>query len=269
MKTGIFITIFLFAASICVFPVPIEDLIPSDTAALLRASERGQIIETQLRNPTPKLLPQNTELRQYVNLTRNSLNPNIMIEALYLYTKPSIYHSSVQNWDERQKIGIFNQLTAISTLTGIQYFSASRNTMRIFYESSTVIDNAQAKNPLPDPVYTQLPQTLTLNARQIDSTFGDNIYSYHYINTADSIFFSQTNTTAMSYGIIPAIGRGNLRSIIAVIDCGDSILVYAVSMARASTIPGMGDRISNSFNNRAIAVLNWFTNRINSEIFIR
>jgi len=231
--------------------------------------EQGQIIETQLRNPITRLLPYNTDLQQFVTETKGSLNPNMMVEALYLYQKPSIYITPSNNWDERQKIGIFNQLTAISSLTGIQYYSASRNSMRTFYESSTIIDNTQTKNPLPDPSFIQIPQTYSLYARQKDLTFGDNIYSYSYQNSADIIFFYQTNITALNYGIIPAIGKGNLRSIIAVIDCGDSILVYAVSMTKASTLPGMGDRIGNSLSNRAAALLNWFTTRIISRIFIQ
>ena len=262
-----FLTVLLFVINTQIFAVPVEDLIPNEIATQLRALEQGRIIETQLRNPSPRLIPQNSDLQQFVTQSRNSLNPNMMVEAVYLYTKPPAYRTSSVSWDEVQKTGIFNQLTAISTLTGIQYFSASRNAMRTFYESSAIIDNPQTRNPLPDPIFTQLPQSLTLYARQKDLTFGDNIYSYNYINTKDAIFFSQTNTTALTYGIIPAIGRGNLRSIIAVIDCGDSILVYAVSMAKASAVPGMGDRIGNSLTNRAQALLNWFTGRITNEIF--
>ncbi|MCL2441195.1 MAG: hypothetical protein FWD14_05605 [Treponema sp.] len=250
------------------FAVPLETLVSADTAARLRASDE-LILETQLRNPSLRLLPQNAELRQFVNTASQSLNPGMMVEALYLYRKPAGFHTSASNWDEGQKLRIFNQLTAISTLAGIQYYSSSRGVMRTFYESSGVIDSATNRNPLPDPVFTQIPLMLSLHARQKDLTFGDNIYNYNYVNTRDALFFSQENVTALSYGIIPAIGRGNLRSIISIFDCGDSILVYAVSMARASTLPGMGDRISNSFGNRADAVLKWLSGRLNNEVFGR
>jgi hypothetical protein len=139
--------------------------------------------------------------------------------------------------------------------------------MRTFYEYSAVIDNPQTGNVLPDPVFSQLPETLALYARQRDLTFGDNIYRYSYVNTVDAVFFAQENITALSYGIIRAIGRGNLQSIIALIDCGDSILIYTVSMARAASLPGMGDRVSSSFKNRAEAALNWLTGRLNTYIF--
>jgi hypothetical protein len=65
----------------------------------------------------------------------------------------------------------------------------------------------------------------------------------------------------MNAGIIPAVGKNKLRSLVAVIDAGDSLLVYAASMARAVTIPGMGERIGSSFTNRAEAILKWFAGR--------
>jgi len=268
MKQLLFIFILSAAAVLCVFSAPLETLVPLSRAAELNTSE-DMIIETQLKNPSPKLLPQNNELRQFVNKIKNALNPGMMVEALYLYKKPASFYSSVYVWEEEQKTKVFNQMLAISTLTGIQYHSSSRNILRTFYEYSNIIDEPAAKNPLPDPVFLKPPESLTVYARQKDLTFGDNIYRYDCTSTKDAIFFVQENITSLTYGVIPAIGKGNLRSIVAVIDCGESILIYAVSMAKAFSLPGMGDRISSSFSNRAEAVLNWLTGRLNSEIFMR
>ena len=259
--------IFILTAS-WTFSAPLDSLVSGNHAVRLRSND-SLIMETQLRNPAPALMPRNNELQRFVSGIRSDVNPNMIVEALYLYKKPSNFHTSSNNWDSRQKTGVFNQITALSSLTGIQYFSASRNSMRILYEYSSVINNPQSKNPLPDPVYTQPPQSLTLYARQRDLTFGDNIYRYDYVNTPEAVFFAQENITALNYGIVPAIGRGNLRSVIAVFDCGDSILIYALSMARAVSLPGMGDRISNSFNTRAEAVLQWLTGRLDREIYLQ
>jgi hypothetical protein len=64
--------------------------------------------------------------------------------------------------------------------------------------------------------------------------------------------------------LIPVINSGNLKTVMAVIDCGDSILLYAVSMVKALSVPGVKDRVSNSFSNRAQAVLNWFSGRLDN-----
>jgi hypothetical protein len=75
------------------------------------------------------------------------------------------------------------------------------------------------------------------------------------------LIFVQQNLTAMNAGIIPAVGKNKLRTVMAVIDAGDSLLIYAVSMAKAAPFPGLGERIGNSFTNRAEAVLKWFSGR--------
>jgi hypothetical protein len=258
------VSIFLFA--VCVFPIPLENLISADHAAQLRNMEQGRIIEAQLKNPAPVLMPNHSGLRQYVTEAMNQLNPNILVEALYLYLKPPHLKTDSDSWDDRQKIKVFNQITAISTLTGIQYYSSSRGAMRTFYEYSNIIDGPITKKPLSDPVFTQLPAVLTVFARQKDLTFGDNIYRYDYVNTPDAVFFTQENITSLNYGIIPVIGKGNLRSVMAVIDCGDIILIYAASMAKSASLPGLSDRISSSFSNRAQAVLYWFSDRLNKEL---
>ncbi|MCL2265476.1 MAG: hypothetical protein FWC22_05475 [Treponema sp.] len=249
------------------FSVPLDDLVSAAHAAQLRSS--GElIIETQLKNPSPKLLPKNSELNQFVSVIIKSLKPGMLVETLYLYKKPDKYRTSSDIWDITQKTGISNQTMALSSLTGTQYFSVSRNEMRTFYEYSSVIDGEKTKKPLPDPFFTHPPDTLTLFAQQKDLTFGDNIYRYTYVISNNAVFFAQENMTSMNIGIFPAIGKNNLRSVMSVFDCGDSILIYAVSMAKAASVPGMADRISSSFSSRAEAILKWFAGRLDKEIFI-
>ena len=267
-KRAFLLVFLLFLSVSLVSAVPLENLVSAAHVQQLRAAARESgnlIVQTHFRNTAPVLMPQNSDLQRIVSTARNTLNPNIIVESLCLYKKPEKYHTSSGSWDNAQRTGVFNQTLALSTLTGIQYYSASRSEMRTFYEFSGVIDGPQTKKPVPDPVYAQ-PAPLTLHARQTDLTFGDNIYKYEYTVSKDAIIFTQENVTALSV-VIPVIGKGNLRSVMAVIDCGDSILIYAVSMVNAVSIPGFRDRISNSFNSRAEAVLKWFSGRLEKEIF--
>jgi len=241
------------------FSVPLESIVPGQAAQL--RSTGDLITETQLRNSSPKLLPLDSELRQFLTVAIGSLNPNIMVESLYLYKKPDYAHTDPGVWNDTQKAGLFNQLVAISTLTGIQYYSASRGAMRTFFEYSSVVDGPDTKYPLPDPVYPAPPAELTLYARQTDLTFGDNIYRYNYSTAKNGIFFVQENMTDLTYMRVPVIGKGNLRSVMAVFDCGDTLLFYIVSMTGVGSVPGVGNRIGSSFSNRAEALMKWFTGR--------
>ena len=267
MKRTVFLFIVFSFTVALAFSVPLENIVSSAHASLLRSNDE-LIVETQLRTgSSPLLLPQYSELQRIVTAAIGSLRPNMMIESLYLYKKPLSFHTTASVWDTSQMSGVYNQATAISTLTGIQYYSASRRAMRTFYEYSSVVDGPQSRNPQEDPVFSQPPFAMTLYARQRDLTFGDNIYRYDYSLTRDAVIFIQENVTSLSYGIIPVIGRGKLQSVMAVIDCGDSILIYTVSLVSALSLPGLNDRIRDSFTNRAEAVLTWFTGRLDSELF--
>jgi len=259
----LFFFIFVFSAfTQFVFSIPLENLVSSSVADRLR-SGGGTIFETQLRNPAPVLLPRDNELRRLTSGIISSLEPNVLVEALYLYTKPASIAGGSEGWAE-QRTGVFNQLMAVSSMTGLQYYSASRRAMRTFYEYSYLVDGPDSRNRIPDPVFTSVPAALTLYARQKDLTFGDNIYRYSYAAAQDAVYFTQDNVTALTIALIPVIGSGNLKTVMAVIDCGDSILIYAISMAKALSVPGVGDRISTSFSNRAQAVINWFSGRLDN-----
>jgi hypothetical protein len=141
--------------------------------------------------------------------------------------------------------------------------------MRTFYETSAVIDGPDTRKPLTDPAYgpaagtpsLPIPAELTLYARQKDLTFGDNTYQYTYHAREDSLVFIQRNLTVMNAGIIPAVGRNRLRSVVAVFDAGEYLLLYLSSMARAASLPGMNERVGRSFSTRAEAILRWVTGR--------
>jgi hypothetical protein len=225
-----------------------------ELAAALLAGEKPVLV--QLRNPHPQLLPSHEYLKALFDAMQLNLAPNILVETLHIYEKPPI--ASKGAWSADEKTALYNNLLALSTLAGLQYFSASRGAMRTFYETSSVIDGPSSRTPLPDPVFSQPLAELTIYARHRDLTFGDNVYQYDYYSVPDCLIFVQQNLTPLNAGIIPAVGRNNLRSIVAVLDAEDHILIYAASMAKAATLPGMRERVGNSFANRAEAILSWF-----------
>jgi hypothetical protein len=231
------------------------ELLSSAQAAALVSGERPT--EIQFSSPRFLLLPWHERVRQVIEDVHQELDPEIMVETLYLYKKPA----GKETWNETERIGLYNGVLALSSLAGLQYYSASRQAMRTFYESSAVIDNPSAKKAIADPVYQVPPNKLIVYARQKDLTFGDNTYQYDYYSFPDAMVFIQQNLTSMTYGFIPAVGKNRLRSAVAVIDAGDCLLVYAASMAKAASLPGMKERVGNSFSNRAEAILRWFTSQ--------
>jgi hypothetical protein len=235
----------------------LEELSGPEVAAKLRAGEI--LAEAQFKKPIPRLAPLHGGLRSLLAENLKTLEPGILVEALVRYEKPE--NAARPSWTTAERNALLNETMALSSLEGIRYYSASRKTMRTFYESSRVIDGPEGKQVLPDPFYPEPPALLSLYARQKDLTFGENVYRYDYRAGEDFLVFLQENLTPMKAGIIPALGKNKLRSLVAVIDAEDSLLVYMASLAKAAASPGMGERIGSSFTNRAEAILKWFAGR--------
>jgi len=231
----------------------LEELAGPEGAARLRAGET--LSSVQFKPAGFELLPAHGGVKALAEAIRRELEPGVLAETLGIYKKPG----PAGPWTGAEKAALFNGAAAISSLAGTEYYSASRGTMRTFYESSTVIDGPDSKKPLPDPFFAAPPRELSLYARQKDLSFGNNIYRYDYRVMDDAIVFVQENLTAMTYGIIPAVGKNKLRSLVAVIDAGDCLLFYGVSAAKAASLPGMKERIGDSFSNRALAILKWYS----------
>jgi hypothetical protein len=252
-------TAFLFFAMIFIafpaFPASLKDVLEPGIAAELES--RGTITGVQSQNPLPVLIPRHAAAQSIIDNAMKDLEPGFLVEHLSLYKKPT--GAVPGGWTEAERIALYNQALALSTLAGISYFSTSRNAMRILYETSTVIDGPDTENLRPDPVYRTPPQELTLYARHRDSTFGENIYRYVYYASPDALIFVQENMTDMKAGIIRMVGRNNLRTAVVIIDVEDRLLIYIVSMAKAASVPGMARRVSASFSTRAEAILKWFS----------
>jgi hypothetical protein len=203
------------------------------------------------------LAPRHPELGAVIDQTLGELGTGIMAETLSRYEKPAA--ASRPAWSADERTALYNHALALSTLKDVQYYSASRKAMHTFYDYSRVINSPGSKQELPDPSYQIPPANLTIYARQRDLTFGDNVYQYRYLSEGDHLVFIQENLTTMNVGIFPAVGKNKLRSLVAVIDAEDSLLIYAASFAKAASIPGLGERIGGSFTNRAQAILGWFS----------
>jgi hypothetical protein len=223
----------------------------------------GVLSEARFGRAEPAMAPDYAPLRSILERSGAAVRPGVLVESLYLYKKPATFGAAA--WTMAEKTAVLNALVSLSTLAGTQYYSNSRGRMRTFYETSAVINDPLGKAALPDPVFSPekpLPANLTLYARQKDLSFGDNVYRYDYFIDGDSVIFTQTNCTALSYGIIPLAAKEKLISIAAVIDAGEYFLIYAASMAKAPSVPGLSKKAGDSFSARAEALIKWFISRI-------
>lgn len=186
--------------------------------------------------------------------------PDVVVEAIFLWKR------SATRDPDKELAAVYNTLRAIGSLQGIEYWSASRKTMRLFYEYSSLVAGPDDQTPVKDSWLAALPALdETLYARQKDLSFGDNRYRITLAHGKDYVTQSSVNLAGMSYGIIPVAGAGAVHVRLLVIPTDDGILFYAVSSARATVIPGIKGKLEASFGNRAAAVYAWFTRQMASQ----
>ncbi len=226
-----------------------------DDAEIFRS--RGEIIYLHGTEFIPRLLPpspvgRTSEHRRYTR-EHQQKNNNFAIEILMALDIPENLRDSLSN--EEIDLRIFNVLHRISTLTGIHYFSASRGYKREFYLSSAIVDSADNTIVLPDPVFAAIRPSYRFVMKQVDASFGENLYEV----AASPGTISIRNIDPMFYHIIQIADPGDLELQIRVHRAENYLLFSAFSSMKAPEIFGIQEKVRNSFYNRMVALYNWFT----------
>lgn len=227
-------------------------LLPASTYAELMKS--GSIVQTAPEGGGPALLPTHAASAAIRTALANE-KPNLIVEALYLYRRPRPMDP------EAELHSLYGTLLSISSLEGIQYWSASRQKMRTFYAESYRIDDPKARHRLPDlavPASGPLPETASCYAFQRDLTFGSNVYRYDYAASTSGILLETTNMTSMTYLAVPLMAPGGLKVRLLVLQTDEALLFYVVSSANAPSLGIIRGKVEESITNRAVALYKWF-----------
>ena len=150
-------------------------------------------------------------------------------------------------------------LLRISGLEGVEYFSASRNRMRVLFEDSFVVDAPDTLRRLPDPTDVEPPDSFDMFVFQRDGTFGANLFQVDVKFTSSMLHMRFVNLTSFRYGPIRLISPHDLRLHIFLIRIGTGVYYYAAIGADSRGIGLLERRISDSFYNRLHALYSWYS----------
>ena len=236
-----------FFASFTVFPVignPVE-LRTLFSADVRRALEAGELVERFFTSGEPELTPTNPD--------------GARIRAAIRDHRPRFGFEVLGRIDGITAGGpeIYNALLAVSSLEGITYHSASRDAVRTFYHESYAVDSRRAR--IDDPVATEIPDSREVAVFQRDATFGGNYYVYRYTIAGNIITLTATNTSTMTYGILPLIRSGNFVTHVLILLEPDAVVFYGVGAVRTLPVFGMEERVGASFASRIRAIYSWFS----------
>ncbi len=234
---------------------PLADyLAPSVTMKLAAA---GRISESSSGNYASLALAPYHHVAKAIHAALIAEDPDIIVEALFLLRKTRSANPAAE------MLAVYNVLRSISTLQGIEYYSASRKKIRPLYTYSSLIAGMADDTPVRDTRIGSIPSSPeTLYARQNDTTFGDNRYRIVLSGGQDSVSQHSTNLTKLSLGIVPVARPEDVHVRLLIVNVDEGLLFYIASSARATLVPGVRATLETSFANRATAVYDWFSSEL-------
>ncbi len=210
--------------------------------------------------PTFTLAP-DTEFTDTLAEEIAALDPRLGIEARFYLPVPS---EVVEQPDF--ELELYNILRSVSTMEGIEYYSASRERMRTFYHESYAVAGPDGDERISDPLVSRIPREDRVYVFQKDSSFGKNVQQLDYNYAEGNFLIRMENLTTMFYnGLIPLVADGNLLTYLVVEPREEGIVFYGHLAVKVGALFGMEDRARNSFYNRIKALYDWFTQRMEEE----
>ncbi len=244
--------LFIAAAALAADPLALR--VPGDRAAALvrgeelRRSATGREAAVTWAPAHPLAVRVQSDLR--------AEEPDVVVETLYLWKKPRPVPA------DAEVLAVYNVLRAVGSLQGIEYWSASRQTMRLFYEESWRVVSPEDRTRIPDQRVAAVPPSETFTVWQKDLSFGGNLNRLDYRSAPDGILLESVNLTRMYYKFVPVASPGSLKVRVLVLNTDEGILFWAVSSARAAVVPGVRGKLEDSFGNRAEALFRWFSRNV-------
>ncbi|MFO7850180.1 MAG: DUF6675 family protein [Spirochaetia bacterium] len=239
----------------------INSLLPRERIEEIRSSEENGINRFFTSNEEAGLSPA-SPLSGELEEKAHSIDYAVGVESLHLIPDEDISQRLLSLPREEYLLELYNTLRSISSLEGIEYYSASRDRMRLLFEESWVIESPEDSTRLPDPENSTIPDRDTLYIHQKDLTFGDSISRVLYRHEENALSMSITNETTMRYMFFPLLKEGNMSMQMLILPVKEGIVFYGLSTVDVMDLKVFHKKMRSSFTNRLIALKDWFISRV-------
>ncbi|HAK46503.1 MAG TPA: hypothetical protein DCO79_11375 [Spirochaeta sp.] len=245
----------------------LNDILPaissSDSSALMND---GELLRFHGNGVSPALLP-NTSLTAGIARQMISGDLNIGIEGLFFTPLSELPEKYREMTPDERRLTLYNILRSVSTLQGLEYYSASRGEMRLLFEESWTI--AKVKKPkvaLADPLVSTIPAEDTIMIHQKDKSFNNNESSMTFRARSNAFAADIINLTPMRYkGFIRIADPGDMQIHLIVVPVEEGLLMYGTMSAKTLNVKAFLERAQNSFTTRVIALTGWYRARLGEE----
>jgi len=188
-----------------------------------------------------------------------SLEPNVTVEAIYRVPYPA----DMLTGPDRDII-LYNIVREVSNITGVQYYSRTKDRLRILFDDVYAVD--EKKKPIDDPVVYSIPEYDSFPMHMKEANLGRDYYLAEYHYDGQDMSFSLTNTSNMSY-LLKVVGKQDMQIDLLLMPLEDEIIIYGycgVKLANPRFVNRIMDPFS-SFYRRLYAMEIWFSNSLLNE----
>ena len=258
-------TLMIFPLGAADLPL-LADVLPpiSDTDRDALTNE-GSLLLFHGDGVSPNLLPE-TDLTGRAARQMINGDLNIGIEGLFFTGADDLPAGYIEADAAERRLILYNIMRSVSTLQGLEYYSASREEMRLLFEESWMIDGEKGREALPDPLVSSVPAEDSFYVHQKDKSFGSNTQLMNFRAAGQVIAVDIVNRTPMRYrGLIRVVDPGNMQIHLIAVPVEEGILIYGTMSARTRDVKAFLDRARNSFTNRVIALAGWYGRRMSDE----
>lgn len=129
-----------------------------------------------------------------------------------------------------------NALGAVSTMSGITYFSHNRNRETVLFDEVFKAEGPGSRKALPDPGYRALPAADGFTVHLKDANFGSSWYAATLQADERGARLGLTNARAMGIAVVRAFGAGDLVMEFYLAPVDEGLLVYGLCAAAPANL---------------------------------
>jgi len=258
---GILLILLLLTA---VLPAGADILSFQEVTSFLSADQKsvllddGEVTMFHFDEFSPQLLPPVGQKDSIADMVKGQ-ELNMGIEGLFLYR--DFNSEAFEKDQDAVLLKMYNVLRSISTLEGIEYYSASRDEMRtLFVESWVIPDLENPDRKLPDLLVSDIPSYDKFFIHQKDKSFGKHESLMEFSYDAPVISTAIVNQTNMYYkGFIKAVKPEQMQIHLVIMPTDEGLLFYGITAADTLNMKAFREKANNSFYNRVKAMYQWYT----------
>jgi hypothetical protein len=243
------------------FPLNLQDVLPDlSEKERLELAGKKELVYFSDSAPRFKLLPRHA-VTAGIRRQFQGYSPGVTNEVYFLLPFPG----AAGGGSESVSTHLYSRLRAISSLSGIEYFSNHFKTTRVLFSEVYEVDNLDSRQRVADRIASSLPvgeERFPIHINDVN--FGSGYYEAVFWTADGALSFGFRNRTNLSYFFIPIIGEERVRFQFAAIPLREDgqLLVYGICAVEANDfIRGLID-LPSSFHTRIKALRDWFIKRI-------